>query len=114
MSDAFTLRPITPADDAAVAGVIRSVMPEFGASGPGFAIHDPEVDAMCAAYDRPGAAYFVIEADGDGGELTYAIASHDCAFTPALSAFCAPATANKPKPAASSTSSGFCKRVIVG
>ena len=28
------------------------------------AIHDPEVDAMCAAYDRPGAAYFVVEAGG--------------------------------------------------
>lgn len=64
MSDVFTLRPISPADDAAVAAIIRSVMPEFGASGPGFAIHDPEVAAMCAAYDRPGAAYFVVEAGG--------------------------------------------------
>jgi putative acetyltransferase len=54
------LRPITPADDAAVAAVIRTVMPEFGADGPGFAIHDPEVSAMSAAYDRPGAAYFVL------------------------------------------------------
>jgi putative acetyltransferase len=64
MTERFTLRPITPADDAAVAGIIRTVMPEFGASGPGFAIHDPEVDGMCAAYDRPGAAYFVVEAGG--------------------------------------------------
>ena len=64
MTERFTIRPITPADDAAVAGIIRAVMPEFGASGPGFAIHDPEVDGMCAAYDRPGAAYFVVEADG--------------------------------------------------
>ena len=61
---ALRLRPITPADDAAVAAIIRRVMPEFGASGPGFAIHDPEVSAMCAAYDRPGAAYFVVELDG--------------------------------------------------
>lgn len=60
----FTIRPITAADDAAVANIIRSVMPEFGADGPGFAIHDPEVMAMSAAYDRPGAAYFVIERDG--------------------------------------------------
>lgn len=58
------IRPIRPTDDAAVADIIRSVMPEFGASGPGFAIHDPEVSAMCAAYDRPGAAYFVVEVDG--------------------------------------------------
>lgn len=60
----LVIRPITPADDAAVAAIIRSVMPEFGADGPGFAIHDPEVQAMHAAYDRPGAAYFVVESGG--------------------------------------------------
>lgn len=64
MSPAFSIRPIQPADDAAVASIIRAVMPEFGADGPGFAIHDPEVGAMSAAYDRPGAAYFVVEKDG--------------------------------------------------
>ena len=64
MSPAFSIRPIQPADDAAVASIIRAVMPEFGADGPGFAIHDPEVGAMFAAYDRPGAAYFVVEKDG--------------------------------------------------
>ena len=58
------LRPITADDDDAVASIIRSVMTSFGASGPGFAIHDPEVAAMSAAYARAGAAYFVIEHDG--------------------------------------------------
>ena len=58
------IRPITPADDGAVAAIIQAVMPEFGADGPGFAIHDPEVKAMHAAYDRPGAAYFVVESAG--------------------------------------------------
>lgn len=58
------IRPITPADDAAIAAIIRVVMPEFGADGPGFAIHDPEVAAMCQAYAAPGAAYFVIEREG--------------------------------------------------
>jgi putative acetyltransferase len=29
------LRSITPADDAAIAAIIRLVMPEFGADGPG-------------------------------------------------------------------------------
>jgi putative acetyltransferase len=61
----LVVRAIAPRDDARVAEVIRTVMPEFGASGPGFAIMDPEVDAMCAAYSRSGAAYFVIcEPDG--------------------------------------------------
>ena len=58
------IRPIEPRDDAAVAAIIRAVMTRFGASGPGFAIHDPEVAAMSAAYARPRAAYFVVEKDG--------------------------------------------------
>ncbi len=64
MSAAFSIRPITPADDAAVAGIIRTVMPEFGASGPGFAIHDPEVGFMSHAYAAPRSVYFVVERDG--------------------------------------------------
>jgi putative acetyltransferase len=61
---AFLLRPIRPGDDPAVAAVIRAVMPAFGAGGPGFAIHDPEVDAISTAYPEPRAAYFVLELDG--------------------------------------------------
>ena len=60
----FTIRPIEARDDAAVAAIIRAVMPEFGADGPGFAIHDAEVDAMHAGYARAGHAYFVVEMDG--------------------------------------------------
>jgi putative acetyltransferase len=66
---AFTLRPIEARDDATIARIIRAVMPEFGADGPGFAIHDAEVDTMSAAYAGPRSAYFVIERDGvvEGG-----------------------------------------------
>ena len=64
MKPSFAIRPIEPRDDAAVAAIIRSVMPEFGADGAGFAIHDAEVDAMHAAYARPRCAYFVAEIDG--------------------------------------------------
>jgi GNAT superfamily N-acetyltransferase len=39
-------------------------MPEFGADGPGFAIHDAEVDRMSAAYSQPRTAYFVVEKEG--------------------------------------------------
>ncbi len=60
----FVLRPIRPGDDPAVAQVIRAVMPEYGARGPGFAINDPEVDGMSAAYPPPRAVYFVLEVDG--------------------------------------------------
>ena len=55
-----TIRLIAPADSAAVASIIRTVMPEYGAVGPGFAIMDPEVDDMYAAYTRPRCAYFVV------------------------------------------------------
>ena len=58
------IRPITASDDAAMAAVIRTVMPEFGAVGDGFAINDPEVDWLSRAYAEPRCAYFVIERDG--------------------------------------------------
>jgi putative acetyltransferase len=61
---AFVIRPITPADDAAMAAIIRAVMPEFGAIGDGFAINDPEVDWMSRAYSQPRSAYFVVEREG--------------------------------------------------
>ena len=58
------IRPIASADDAAVAAIIRTVMPEFGACGEGFAITDPEVAHMSRAYSAPRAAYFVVENGG--------------------------------------------------
>jgi putative acetyltransferase len=58
------IEPITQADDPQVAVIIRTVMPEFGASGCGFAINDPEVDWMSRAYAGPRSAYFVVRRDG--------------------------------------------------
>lgn len=60
----FALRPIEQADEAAMAEVIRTVMPEYGASGAGFAINDPEVDHMWSAYAAPRHAYFVLVKSG--------------------------------------------------
>ena len=60
------IRSIEARDDARIAGIIRTVMPEFGATGCGFAINDPEVDWMSRAYSRPRCAYFVVE---DGNEV---------------------------------------------
>ena len=61
----FSIRGIEPRDDARVAQIIRTVMPEFGAVGDGFAINDPEVDWMSRAYGEPRCSYFVIEKDGE-------------------------------------------------
>jgi putative acetyltransferase len=60
----FRIRSIEPRDDATMAAIIRAVMPEFGATGCGFAINDPEVDWMSRAYAQPRSAYFVVEVDG--------------------------------------------------
>ncbi len=60
------IRPIRPADDPALAAIIREVMSSFGVLGPGSSINDAEVDAMCANYAQPRAAYFVVE---DGGRV---------------------------------------------
>ena len=64
MTTDFLIRPIESRDDAAMAAVIRTVMPEFGADGPGFAIHDAEVDTISVAYANDTCAYFVVERDG--------------------------------------------------
>lgn len=65
----FLIRPIEARDDAAMATIIRTVMPEFGAVGSGFAINDPEVDWMSRAYNAPRSAFFVVEREGlvEGG-----------------------------------------------
>ena len=73
------IRKITEADSEHLKHIIKTVMPEFGAGGEGFAIHDKEVEDMYVAYTRPRTIYFVIEQEGkilggggiaplDGGE----------------------------------------------
>ncbi len=64
MQASLSIRPITAGDDPRMAWIIRTVMPEFGAGGDGFAINDPEVDWMSRAYAAPRCAYFVVERDG--------------------------------------------------
>ena len=65
----LSVRPIEARDDARMAEIIRTVMPEFGASGAGFAIHDPEVDWMSKSYAQPRSAYWVVDREGvvEGG-----------------------------------------------
>jgi putative acetyltransferase len=60
----FVIKAIEPRHNAALAHIIRTVMPEFGASGKGFALHDAEVDDMYTAFTQPRCAYFVAEDNG--------------------------------------------------
>jgi putative acetyltransferase len=72
----YDIRPMKGADRDEVATLIRTVMPEFGAKGPGYAINDPEVDDMFAAYREPRCGYFVVTREakraakrGDKGDV---------------------------------------------
>ena len=60
----YVIRKVKPKDNPQVAKIIRTVMPEFGASGAGFAIHDKEVDEISNAYGHARAAFFVCELSG--------------------------------------------------
>ena len=62
--DQVSIRRIVLEDNDQVRDIIRVVMPEFGASGQGFAIHDTEVSDMFTAYSGNRAAYFVCEVNG--------------------------------------------------
>ncbi len=65
----LSVRRAARRDRAQIASLIRDVMPEFGASGPGFAILDPEVSDMPRAYAAPRSAYWVlVERDARGRE----------------------------------------------
>lgn len=55
------LRKIQPEDNACVATIIRAVMTEFGAVGPGYSIEDPEVDAMYEAYADDRSVFYVLQ-----------------------------------------------------
>ena len=57
----FRIRPIEPADNAGAAAVIRTVMPEFGCTGEGYSINDPEVNDLYAAYADIRSRFYVVE-----------------------------------------------------
>jgi len=56
----YQLREIKEPDNIAVARVIRAVMTEFGAVGPGTSILDPEVDDMAKHFSKKGHLFFVL------------------------------------------------------
>lgn len=65
MSDTPLLRPITRADNPAIAALIRDVLTEFGANRPGFAWADPQLDNLFEFYQQANSRYLVVEQDGE-------------------------------------------------
>ncbi|PSV09775.1 bifunctional helix-turn-helix transcriptional regulator/GNAT family N-acetyltransferase [Photobacterium leiognathi] len=58
----YTIREITPLDNAAVAALIRRVSAEYGLTpDKGFSVADPHLDALCQHYQTANSRYWVIE-----------------------------------------------------
>ncbi|PSW63889.1 MarR family transcriptional regulator [Photobacterium leiognathi subsp. mandapamensis] len=58
----YTIRAITPLDNAAVAALIRRVSAEYGLTPDrGFSVADPHLDDLCQHYQTANSRYWVIE-----------------------------------------------------
>lgn len=57
----YTIRPIEKKDNAAVEGVIRTCLIEFGANHEGTAWADPDLGRFSEIYSTPGNRYWVAE-----------------------------------------------------
>ena len=61
----LTLRRITANDNPAIAAVIRQVSAEYGLTADkGYTVADPNLDELFQLYSQPGAAYWVVEQNG--------------------------------------------------
>lgn len=62
---AATLRRITAEDNVTIASVIRQVSAEYGLTADkGYTVADPNLDELFEVYSQPGAAYWVVELNG--------------------------------------------------
>ncbi|MBW8685279.1 GNAT family N-acetyltransferase [Chitinophaga sp. B61] len=60
-----TIRTITPADNAALAAIIRATFDEFETiPKTGTVYADPETDHLYELFQQPGSAYYIAEEDG--------------------------------------------------
>lgn len=64
VSATYTIRYLRREDNVPVAGIIRSVLAEFGANKPGTVFFDPTTDDLFTLFQAPRAAYFVAESEG--------------------------------------------------
>lgn len=66
LSSTLKLRRITETDNAAIAAVIRQVSAEYGLTADkGYTVADPNLDELFQVYSQPGAAYWVVEQNGE-------------------------------------------------
>jgi putative acetyltransferase len=65
----YTIRPIRPEDNQAIADITIAVLLSFGCSGPGYASSDPELHCMYETYRDTDGEYFVVEENETGRVL---------------------------------------------
>ena len=58
------IRPIQPADNPAIAAIIRNTLTEFGVNRPGTAYFDTATDDMYGSFQQPGSRYHTGLIDG--------------------------------------------------
>jgi putative acetyltransferase len=57
-------QPITPAEDAVMAGIIRQTLRAYRLDLPGTAYFDASLDGLSACYAAPNSGYWVLHVDG--------------------------------------------------
>ncbi len=62
-TDEVRIRAIEPADNAAMAVIIRDALAEFGANKPGTVFYDPTTDALYQLFREPGSFYYVAQSN---------------------------------------------------
>jgi putative acetyltransferase len=65
LRDEIQIRKIRRSDNPKIAAIIRQVFAEFEMAGPGYAVNDPEVDAMSENYSIRRSGYFVAVRSGE-------------------------------------------------
>jgi putative acetyltransferase len=60
-----TIRTIQPADNPALAIIIRNALAEFGANKPGTVYYDATTDALYELFRQPGSMYYIAEVNGE-------------------------------------------------
>lgn len=61
---AIDIRTILPADNPALALIVRNTLAEFGANRPGTVYYDPTTDALYELFRKPRSIYYVAVKDG--------------------------------------------------
>lgn len=64
-TSAISIRRLQPADNAAMATIIRRTLEEFGANHPGTVYYDEETDRLSEVFETPGSWYFVATVNGE-------------------------------------------------